>query len=77
MFHQQSLIELDYGGLAGYLDLGMKLAGEETGIEADTSVEDVLHSLSGLAAGDGQMAGQGYERLVTRWRMVQGFESAI
>ena len=55
----------------------MKLAGEETGIEADTSVEDVLHSLSGLAAGDGQMAGQGYERLVTRWRMVQGFESSI
>jgi hypothetical protein len=77
MFHQQSLVELDYGGLAGYLDHGMKLAGEETGIEADTSVEDVLLSLSGLAAGDGQMAGQGYERLVTRWRVVQGFESAI
>jgi hypothetical protein len=55
----------------------MKLAGEETGIEADTSVEDVLHSLSGLAAGDGQMAGQGYERLVSRWRVVQAFESAI
>ena len=77
MFHQQSLVELDYGGLAGYLDHGMKLAGEESGIEADTSVEDVLLSLSGLAAGDGQMAGQGYERLVTRWRVVQGFESAI
>jgi hypothetical protein len=77
MFHQQSLVELDYGGLAGYLDLGMKLAGEESGIEADTSVEDVLLSLSGLAAGDGQMAGQGYERLVSRWRVVQAFESAI
>ena len=77
MFHNQSLVELDYGGLAGYLDHGMKLAGEETGIEADTSVEDVLLSLSGLAAGDGQMAGQGYERLVSRWRVVQAFESAI
>ena len=76
MFHNKSLVELDYGGLANYLDFGLRLAGEE-GIEADTSVEDVLLSLSGLAAGDGQMAGQGYERLVSRWRIVQGFESAI
>jgi len=76
MFHNQSLVELDYGGLASYLDHGLRLAGEETGLAADTSVEDVLLSLSGLAAGDGEMAGQGYERLVTRWRLVQGFESA-
>jgi len=76
MFHNKSLVELDYGGLANYLDFGLRLAGEE-GIEADTSIEDVLLSLSGLAAGDGQMAGQGYERLVSRWRIVQGFESAI
>jgi hypothetical protein len=58
------------------LDHGLRLAGEE-GLEADTSIEDVLLSLSGLAAGDGQMAGQGYERLVSRWRIVQSFESAI
>ena len=45
--------------------------------ENHTSIEDVLLSLSGLAAGDGQMAGQGYERLMSRWRIVQGFESAI
>jgi hypothetical protein len=76
MFHNKSLVELDYGGLANYLDHGLRLAGEE-GLEADTSVEDVLLSLSGLAAGDGQMAGQGYERLVSRWRIVQSFESAI
>ena len=76
MFHNKSLVELDYGGLANYLDHGLRLAGEE-GLEADTSIEDVLLSLSGLAAGDGQMAGQGYERLVSRWRIVQGFESAI
>ena len=76
MFHNKSLIELDYGGLANYLDHGLRLAGEE-GLEADSSVEDVLLSLSGLAAGDGAMAGQGYERLVSRWRIVQSFESAI
>ena len=76
MFHNKSLVELDYGGLANYLDHGLRLAGEE-GLAADTSVEDVLLSLSGLAAGDGQMAGQGYERLVSSWRIVQSFESAI
>ena len=76
MFHNKSLVELDYGGLANYLDHGLRLAGEE-GLVADTSIEDVLLSLSGLAAGDGQMAGQGYERLVSRWRIVQSFESAI
>ena len=76
MFHNNSLVELDYGGLANYLDYGLRLAGEE-GLEADSSVEDVLLSLSGLAAGDGEMAGQGYERLVSRWRIVQSFESAI
>ena len=76
MFHHQSLVELDYGGLANYLDQALKLSGED-GLVADTSVEDVLLSLSGLAAGDGAIAGQGYERLVTRWRIVQSFESAI
>jgi hypothetical protein len=33
--------------------------------------------LAGLAAGDGAVAGQGYERLVTRWRSVQAVESAM
>ena len=76
MFHHKSLVELDYCGLANYLDDGLKLAGED-GLSSDTSVEDILLSLSGLAAGDGAIAGQGYERLVTRWRIVQSFESAI
>ena len=44
MFHNKSLVELDYGGLANYLDHGLRLAGEE-GLAADTSVEDVLLSL--------------------------------
>jgi len=33
-------------------------------------------SLSGLAAGDGEKAGEGYERLVSRWRKVAAMEQA-
>jgi hypothetical protein len=44
---------------------------------ADTSIEDVLSSLEGLAEGDGAVAGRGYERLVRRWRSVQAYESAF
>jgi hypothetical protein len=49
----------------------------EPGLNADTSIEDVARSLAGLAAGDGALAGQGYERLVTRWRRVAAFEQAM
>jgi hypothetical protein len=77
LFHPQSLVELDYGGLAALLDSQLRAAGHEEGLEADSSIEDVLMSLAGLAAGDGALAGQGYERLVTRWRLVQSLESAI
>ena len=76
MFHPQSYVELDYGGLAGYLEKSLTQLGEE-GLEADTSIEDVLGSIAGLAAGDGAMAGRGYERLVTRWRRVAAFEQAM
>jgi hypothetical protein len=76
LFHPESLVELDYGGLAGYLDTALRTQGLD-GISEDTSIEDVADSLAGLAAGDGAIAGQGYERLVTRWRSVQAFESAI
>ena len=76
LFHARSLVELDYGGLALYLDYYLRSCGQG-GIEADTSVEDVLHSLAGLAAQDGALAGQGYERLVTRWRGVQAIESSM
>ncbi len=75
LFHPQSLVELDYGGLANYLDKALRDSGE-SGLDADTSVEDVLSSLAGLAAGDGSLAGQGYERLVSRWRKVGAYESA-
>jgi len=76
MFHPESLVELDYGGLANYMDKALRDSGE-VGIEADSSIEDVLSSLAGLAAGDGSLAGQGYERLVSRWRKVAAYESAM
>jgi hypothetical protein len=67
LFHPLSYVELDYGGLAGYLDTTLKAEGLR-GIEDDGSIEDVIFSLAGLAAGDGAIAGEGYERLVRRWR---------
>lgn len=75
LFHSESLVELDYGGLAAYLDTSLRAQGKD-GLDDDTSIEDVAKSLSGLAAADGSIAGQGYEKLVSRWRLVQGFESA-
>ncbi len=76
MFHPQSFLELDYGGLAGYLELSLLSEGEE-GLDADTSIEDVQSSLAGLASSDATAAGRGYERLVTRWRKVASFEHAM
>ena len=71
MFHPKSIVELDYGGLADYLEFSLA---EEGGLEADTSIEDIQSSIAGLAVGDGALAGRGYERLVTRWRKVAAFE---
>lgn len=76
MFHPQSFLELDYGGLAGYLEKSLISEGED-GLDADTSIEDVLSSLAGLASSDPAAAGRGYERLVTRWRKVAAFEQAM
>lgn len=76
LFHPLSMVELDYGGLANYLDGTLKSEGL-AGIEDDGSIEDVIFSLAGLASGDGAIAGEGYNRLVSRWRPVQALESAI
>ena len=76
LFHPESLVELDYGGLAAYMDQSLKAQGHD-GIHSDSSIEDVLYSLSGLEAADGQIAGEGYQRLVSRWRGVQAFESSV
>lgn len=76
IFDPRSIVELDYGGLAIYLDKTLRDAGED-GLRSDTSIEDVHRSISGLAAGDGAMAGEGYERLVIRWRRVSALEQAM
>lgn len=76
MFHPLSMVELDYGGLAHYLDGTLKSDGL-AGIEDDGSIEDVIFSLAGLASQDGAIAGEGYNRLVARWRPVQAIESAM
>ena len=70
LFHPGSIVELDYGGLANFIALA------EGGIEEDTSLEDIQSSLAGLIAGDGQEAGIGYSRLVSRWRKVAMYEQA-
>jgi hypothetical protein len=75
MFHPESLVELDYGGLANYMDRALRDSGEE-GLESDSSIEDVTESVAGLAASDGMMAGVGYQRLMSRWRLVQAYEQA-
>ena len=76
IFDAKSIVELDYGGLATYLNNLLVLNGE-SGLDADTSVEDVASSIAGLASGDGALASRGYERLVSRWRKVAAMESAI
>jgi hypothetical protein len=75
IFHPESIVECDYGGLAGYLEKILINEGFN-GLEADTSIEDIQLSLNGLASGDGEKAGQGYERLVSRWRKVAALEQA-
>jgi hypothetical protein len=75
IFDDKSIVELDYGGLATYLNQQLIKSGEG-GLDADTSIEDVATSIAGLASGDGALAGRGYERLVSRWRKVSALESA-
>lgn len=74
-FDPESLIELDYGGLAELLDK-LLLASGEMGVASDTSVDDVWESLEALEIGDGVRAGSAYERLMGRWRAVSSLEHA-
>jgi hypothetical protein len=75
IFDNKSIVELDYGGLAVYLN-NLLIENGQAGLDADTSIEDVRSSIDGLAVGDSVLAGRGYERLVTRWRKVAALESA-
>ena len=76
IFNENSIVELDYGGLAVFMEKVLIDQGE-TGIESDSSIEDLQKSLAGLASADGSKAGQGYEKLISRWRKVAAFEQAI
>jgi hypothetical protein len=76
VFHSRSIVECDYCGLAVYLEKALSTSGEP-GLDSDTSIEDVAKSLAGLESGNGALAGQGYERLITRWRKVSAFEQAM
>ena len=67
-FHPHSLVELDYGGLVHLLD-------DET-LSADMSVADVADALEALARGDGEAAGELYERVAGRWRDMGVLEHA-
>ncbi|WP_330174967.1 hypothetical protein OG875_16350 [Streptomyces sp. NBC_01498] len=62
-FHPRSLVELDYGGLVHALT-GPQLAD-------DRSAADVAAGIAALRAGDGEAAGEAYERLAERWRAVR------
>lgn len=74
-FDQSSIIELDYGGLATFLE---KILIEEglAGLAFDSSIDDLQLSLFGLASADGKKVRLGYEKLISRWRKVASFEQA-
>ncbi|MFI9721202.1 hypothetical protein ACIHFE_16380 [Streptomyces sp. NPDC052396] len=62
-FHPRSLVELDYGGLVHMVP--------EAELADDRSAADTAEGLAALRAGDGQRAGEAYERLTARWRAVR------
>jgi hypothetical protein len=76
VFHPESILECDYGGLSLYLEKSLEDS-ESPGLESDTSIEDVTASLQGLASGDGVQAGIHYEVLMKRWRKVAALEQAM
>jgi hypothetical protein len=67
-FHPYSRVQLDYGDLVTQLD--------DAFLAADTTVTDLAEGVQALTQGDGMAAGAAYERVVRRWRPVQGRESA-
>jgi hypothetical protein len=65
-FHPRSVVELDYGGLVNLLP--------EDKLTGDDSPGLVAAGLSALSRGDADAAGEAYEKLVARWRVVQLLE---
>lgn len=67
-FHPHSVVELDYGGLAGLLTRRQ--------LAEDRSTEDVAAALAALARSDSEAAATAYQRVAERWRRVQLTENA-
>jgi hypothetical protein len=67
-FHPHSRVELDYGGLVDLL--------ADEALREDTSVEDLAGALAALTDGRGEDAMASYERVLARWRPLQGLETA-
>ncbi|BCJ43765.1 hypothetical protein GCM10010168_39260 [Actinoplanes ianthinogenes] len=65
-FHPRSVVELDYGGLVNLLP--------EDKLHEDDSPGLVAAGLSALSRGEADAAGEAYEKLVARWRVVQLLE---
>ena len=69
IFDNNSIVELDYGGLAIYLN-NLLIQNGEAGLDADTSVEDVSTSIAGLAPVMARSQGvvmSGWSRAGARW----------
>jgi hypothetical protein len=67
-FHPHSLVELDYGGLVHLLD--------DEALRSDNSVEDIAEAVAALGRTDADGVAAAYERVVNRWRVIAGVESA-
>ncbi|MET9292742.1 hypothetical protein [Streptomyces sp. NPDC003077] len=67
-FHPRALVELDYGGLVHTMPEGL--------LADDHSAAEVAAGLAALREGDGERAGQAYERLSERWSEVRARQFA-
>ncbi|QKW20906.1 hypothetical protein HUT16_19225 [Kitasatospora sp. NA04385] len=67
-FHPRSLVELDYGGLAGLLG--------PRGLAEEHSVGELADGLGSLRAGDTDAALRAHEALTARWRRVLALRQA-
>ena len=67
-FHPQSVVELDYGGLVHLLD--------DDSLRADQSVAEVSAAISACRKGQQELAIALYQRLRSRWQVLESREAA-
>ncbi len=67
-FHPHSVVELDYGGLVHLLD--------DDSLRADQSVAEVSAAISASREGQQDLASVLYQRLRSRWRVLESLEAA-